>query len=160
MSAPRDHYKTLQVAPEADPEVIGAAYQVLAGRLHPETDASGIHEYRKAELDRAYAVLVDPARRQAYDAERRIELTAVGPGPEPETDEVTAQHDGADHGHANGTRLDFGRYTGWTLAEIAAEDADYLRWLSRHSSGLRFRGEINRLLHDVAETAYSPRAAR
>jgi hypothetical protein len=35
-----------------------------------------------------------------------------------------------------------------TLREIAAEDVDYLRWLTRHSSGIRFRGEIQRMLRD------------
>jgi len=35
---------------------------------------------------------------------------------------------------------------GWSLAALARHDPDYLRWLSRHSSGLRFRDEIQRLL--------------
>lgn len=47
---------------------------------------------------------------------------------------------------ADSPRLDFGRYQGWTLADLARTDPDYLRWLRRHSSGLRFRSEINRLL--------------
>jgi hypothetical protein len=37
-----------------------------------------------------------------------------------------------------------------TLREIAAQDTEYLRWLSRHSSGLRFRHEIDRILRDLA----------
>jgi hypothetical protein len=45
-----------------------------------------------------------------------------------------------------GMRLDFGRYAGWTLGDIAREDADYLRWLSRHSAGIRYRSAILRLL--------------
>jgi hypothetical protein len=38
--------------------------------------------------------------------------------------------------------LDFGRYQGWTIADLARRDPDYLRWLSRHSSGIRFRSAI------------------
>ncbi len=44
------------------------------------------------------------------------------------------------------TKLDFGRYAGWSLRDLARHDPDYLRWLSRHSSGLRYRTEIGRLL--------------
>jgi hypothetical protein len=49
-------------------------------------------------------------------------------------------------------KLDFGRYAGWTLAELAAHDADYLRWLSRHSAGIRYRRAILRLLRDQEES--------
>jgi curved DNA-binding protein CbpA len=48
------------------------------------------------------------------------------------------------------SQLDFGRYAGWTLRDLARHDPDYLRWLSRHSSGLRYRSEILRLLPDTA----------
>ncbi|MEO6059376.1 MAG: hypothetical protein ABIQ05_05365 [Candidatus Limnocylindria bacterium] len=44
------------------------------------------------------------------------------------------------------TRLDFGHYIGMTIAELAAVDADYLRWLERHPSGHRYRSEIQRVL--------------
>ncbi|HEY7847323.1 MAG TPA: hypothetical protein VIC83_03910 [Candidatus Limnocylindria bacterium] len=44
------------------------------------------------------------------------------------------------------TRLDFGHYAGRTIAELAAADPDYLRWLERHPSGTRYRAEIRRVL--------------
>jgi hypothetical protein len=44
------------------------------------------------------------------------------------------------------TRLDFGHYSGYTIAELAARDPDYLRWLERHPSGTRYRKEIHRVL--------------
>jgi len=28
--------------------------------------------------------------------------------------------------------LDFGRYRGWTLAQVARQDRDFLEWLQRH----------------------------
>jgi hypothetical protein len=62
------------------------------------------------------------------------------------SDRIRNQSD--DDGSAD-ARLDFGRYEGWTLRELARHDADYLRWLSRHSSGIRFRGPILRLLADL-----------
>jgi hypothetical protein len=42
--------------------------------------------------------------------------------------------------------LDFGRYEGWSIADLARRDPDYLRWLRRHSSGIRFRREIDATL--------------
>jgi hypothetical protein len=44
------------------------------------------------------------------------------------------------------TTLDFGRYAGWSVAELARHDPDYLRWLSRHSSGIRYRSAIAKVL--------------
>jgi hypothetical protein len=45
--------------------------------------------------------------------------------------------------------LDFGHYAGHTMAELAAVDPDYLRWLERHPSGTRYRAEIHRVLGEV-----------
>jgi hypothetical protein len=42
--------------------------------------------------------------------------------------------------------IDFGRYAGWRLKDLAKQDPDYLRWLSRHSSGVRYRNQIIALL--------------
>jgi curved DNA-binding protein len=149
----KDFYKVLQVDPEADQDVIAAAHKALARKLHPETDLTGVHEVRMAQLNRALATLTDPAARRAYDAERNSELVAVGPGIEGRdearlasgalTERVQA---GANGEGIAAMRLDFGRYAGWTLGEIARQDADYLRWLSRHSAGIRYRSAIFRLL--------------
>ena len=42
--------------------------------------------------------------------------------------------------------LDFGHHAGRTIAELAVSDPDYLRWLARHPSGVRYRSEITRVL--------------
>ena len=44
------------------------------------------------------------------------------------------------------TRLDFGQHAGMTIEELGRVDPDYLRWLERHSSGVRYRAEIHRVL--------------
>lgn len=52
-------------------------------------------------------------------------------------------------GHASSfdaTRLDFGHHAGRTIAELAESDPDYLHWLARHPSGIRYRAEITRVL--------------
>lgn len=160
MSELPDYYRILQVDPEADPEIVTAAFRVLARRLHPDRDITGVHEFRMAELNRAYSVLRDPAQRRQYDTERTLAgpMRAMGPGMvDPATErrgglaarmQAMAGADGSVSSSAapGETRLDFGRYAGMTLREIAAQDTEYLRWLSRHSSGLRFRSEIERIL--------------
>lgn len=65
-----DHYRTLQVTRDAEPEVIERAYRALSLKHHPDV----VSESRRAEANRrmqainaAYAVLRDPLRRRGYD---------------------------------------------------------------------------------------------
>ena len=152
-------YKLLQVDPEADPEVITAAYKVLLDKLHLARAARGVTEFREAELKRAYAVLSDPGKRNAYDAEHAPVAFSIGPADGPESapipvgglsGRIAAQDGGtAAQAHDDGppaVRLNFGRYAGHSLEEILHLDGEYLRWLSRHSSGLRYRNAIMKLL--------------
>lgn len=186
-SSERDYYKVLQVDAGADPEVITAAFRVLARRLHPDRDLTGVHEVRMAELNRAYGVLRDPETRQDYDAERAERLSPVGPGVHPEGEPsaqmahvvVSVGVDGTPDGGsmasggltrrvAMGTsnwaqqasatediQLDFGRYAGSSIRDLAHRDPDYLRWLARHSSGIRFRREIARILEGRLGDSYA-----
>ena len=50
------------------------------------------------------------------------------------------------------TRLDFGHHAGRTIEELAVADPDYLRWLERHPSGVRYRAEIRRVLGTVSNS--------
>lgn len=153
----RDFYKVLQVDPEADPVVIAAAYHALAAKLHPETDISRVDEVRLAELTRALATLQDPVARRAYDERRNSELIPMGPGEGPGfhriaggalTERMQAGPNGAS---VDTLTIGFGRYAGWTLGALVRTDPNYLRWLSRHSSGIRYRGAILRLLGEQEE---------
>ncbi len=61
-------YEVLQVSPRAGTEVIRAAYRCLAQHLHPDKHAGDeTANERLAQINHAYAVLSDPARRQSYD---------------------------------------------------------------------------------------------
>lgn len=62
----RSYYRILHVQPEAPLEVIRASYRTLMGTLRHHPDLGGDHEVA-ALINEAYAVLSDPARRQAYD---------------------------------------------------------------------------------------------
>lgn len=66
-----DHYRTLQVTRDAEPEVIERAYKALCFKYHPDRAGSGRqHEStrRMQSINAAYEVLRDPVRRARYDA--------------------------------------------------------------------------------------------
>jgi curved DNA-binding protein CbpA len=150
-----DYYKVLEVDPEADPDVIEAAYRALSAKLSPETDLTGLHRVRQAELDHAFAILSNSIQRRAYDTRRADELVPVGPGSASDATPRLAAgalservQAGLNGENLAGLTLDFGRYAGWSLGELAAQDPAYLVWLARHSSGIRYRRAIMRLLRD------------
>lgn len=67
------YYTLLDIPVEAPAEAIAAAYQAQRERYRPErvttlgSEFERIAVTRLAELERAYAILADPARRSAYD---------------------------------------------------------------------------------------------
>ena len=143
MELDRDAYEVLQVSPRAHADVIRAAYRALAALYHPDADGSQMSQRRMAELNAAYAELRSEDRRKAYDRARaRLASTSVSSG--------VASFTVAGAGTGTTTRdpdmLDFGRYQGWTIQQLARQDPDYLRWLSRHSSGIRYRARIEKVL--------------
>ena len=141
-----DLYDVLQVHPRAHPTVVTAAYRALARIWHPDANPAGA-QAAMVRLNRAYAILRDPATRGAYDQQRERKSAPAAPTPSPQPNRMTAPK--------HGTTLNYGRYAGWTLDQLARHDPDYLRWLSRHTSGLRLRPEIERLLN-ARPTAATP----
>jgi curved DNA-binding protein CbpA len=142
----RDPYRILQVHPDADPDVVRAAYRVLARKLHPDASAplDELAERRMTDLNWAYALVRDPVKRKVWESDRR---RAPPPTPaESATHGAPRGPLGADGGEL---RLDFGRYQGWTLSEVVRRDPDYLDWLRRHQSGARYRDAIDILLRSV-----------
>lgn len=66
-------YAVLNVAPDADPAVIEAAYKALIKKYHPDMLAGtpGGDLRRAAEINEAFQVLRDPDRRARYDYDER-----------------------------------------------------------------------------------------
>jgi curved DNA-binding protein CbpA len=62
----QDHYDTLQVSANADPDTIHRVYRILAQRFHPDNQDTGSAERFRA-LSEAYDVLSNPERRAQYD---------------------------------------------------------------------------------------------
>ena len=136
-----DPYKVLQVLPTADQEVLRAAFRALAMKYHPDRDPSTRAARRMIELNQAYALVRDSETRAQLDRARQrtsYDFNGTAGNGEAVAPPVRAE--------SAGTRLEQGRYAGWTLRDLAAHDPDYLRWLSRHASGLRYRNEIVRIL--------------
>jgi len=65
-----DHYTILQVDPQADMDVIRAAYRRLAAQYHPDIDPSPDATEKMKLLNIAYSVLSNPQKRQEYDMSR------------------------------------------------------------------------------------------
>ena len=92
---PMDPYKVLQVDPEAEDEVIHAAYRRLARKYHPDVNAGPDGSARMASINAAWELLGDPLRRAAFDRQapsrppwsggtrraRRGRRRGGGPGP-------------------------------------------------------------------------------
>ena len=65
-----NHYECLGVAPGAEDAVIRAAYRALMRLYHPDMNDDGQAQSRVREITAAFAVLRDPQKRAAYDAQR------------------------------------------------------------------------------------------
>jgi curved DNA-binding protein CbpA len=143
MSHQVDPYRVLQVTTTAEQEVIHAAYRALALKYHPDRDGTTYARRRMLELNAAYSLVRDERAREAWDEAQRTVRHA----------ETGARITAPPRSPAAGTRIPFGRYQGWTLRDLARQDPEYLRWLSRHSSGIAYRTEIYQILGRAASAA-------
>jgi curved DNA-binding protein CbpA len=161
----RDPYEILQVHQNAVPEVIEAAYRTLARLHHPDRTDDPDADSAMADLNWAYAVLREPSLRASYDSSH-VAIAVETPAA---ADDGERQDDGSAHptlservahateaaierdaGNPANTTLDFGRFAGMTLRQIARVEPSYLEWLRRHSSGLRYRHQIDKVLDSLA----------
>ncbi len=68
----KDYYQILGISPDAGEEDIKKAYRRLALKWHPDRNpGSPDAAERFKEISEAYAVLIDPVKRQQYDLSRR-----------------------------------------------------------------------------------------
>ena len=154
-----DLYKVLNVDPAAAAEVIRAAYRALARRDHPDVSADPAASWKMAELNAAFEVLGAAERRAVYDQSRRALAAttdtppgrpaapaAPGPTAGPTIDRQPLGARAAAQAQS-GTVLDFGRYAGWSLTDLARHDPDYLEWLARTMIGRAYQDEIDKLLN-------------
>jgi hypothetical protein len=62
----KNYYEILQIALNAEPEIVDAAYRRLALKYHPDHDPSPYANIRMQEINEAYEVLKDPQKRNKY----------------------------------------------------------------------------------------------
>jgi curved DNA-binding protein CbpA len=181
-----DPYKVLQVDPEAEDDVIAAAYRRLARKYHPDVGGGSEAAARMTALNAAWELIGDTVRRAAFDRQRAVEAAlgrrvaeagassagrspAPFPGRTPDPETVSrdwtsgrsstgggydpsmrtadgAGAAGAPPGNPSGSVLNFGRFTGWSLGEIARTDLEYIEWLDRMPIGRPYRDEIDAIL--------------
>jgi curved DNA-binding protein CbpA len=67
MPAIRSLYDVLNVAPEAEPVVVEAAYKALIKKYHPDQAVEAPVSKDATAINEAFAVLKDPAKRADYD---------------------------------------------------------------------------------------------
>ena len=128
-----DHYTVLGVERDADRRTIQTAYRARARSTHPDFGGEGAD---MARINEAWRVLGDAERRATYDA-------TIGNDSHQAATPRRRQTRSSERGQRNGsTVLDFGRYEGWTIRDVANVDDDYLQWLQRTSLGRPLRAEI------------------
>lgn len=141
-----DFYALLGVPHDSGFREIQAAYRRLARRHHP--DAGGDGRYMIA-LNKAWAILGDPDRRADYDQKRLDAVIRRSAPVEPKPDPVQRTRPTPviePVGRRSGTVLDFGRYVGWSIGQLASYDPEYLQWLERTPIGRPLQPEIRAIL--------------
>lgn len=64
----KDYYKILEISSKAAPEEIKKSYRKLAIKFHPDHNSGDPNcEEKFKEITEAYAVLIDPKKREQYD---------------------------------------------------------------------------------------------
>jgi hypothetical protein len=71
VSVIESHYAVLQIDPEAEPEIIEAAYRRLSRKYHPDVSAAPDAVDRMRAINAAYATLSNSGRRVIYDRQLR-----------------------------------------------------------------------------------------
>ena len=75
MQRPPSPYQVLNVSPDAEPEVIEAAYKALMKKYHPDRRDGAAA--RATDLNAAFNILRDPHRRARHDADEKARRSPV-----------------------------------------------------------------------------------
>jgi curved DNA-binding protein CbpA len=160
----RKYHPDLAETPEAAAKMasINAAWEMIG-------DPAARSAYDRAKAARQ-ATSAAPAAPSAPSAHRPATPPAAPPTPPPDvvsrdwTSVRSTQGGGFDesmraaegHGAAgpppgrpSGTVLNFGRYAGWSLGEVARHDIEYIEWLDRAPIGRNYRAEVDSILRST-----------
>ncbi len=145
------------MVPSATSREIRDAYRARARLAHPDLAGEDSIGWMR-DLNAAWELLKDPARRAAHDAAAGVPASAAPPkataGRAPTPEESLRSREpwtgaaGPPPGRPLGTTLATGIYAGWSLAQVARRDPGYLVWLRDRPEGKRHAAEITRLLEE------------
>lgn len=68
MKTQTSYYEVLGVGPNAEPDALRKAYRRLARKHHPDVNVDPRAHENMARINEAFSTLIDPARRNEYDA--------------------------------------------------------------------------------------------
>ena len=157
----RDPYEVLGVPRTATTRLIRAAYVERARRLHPDiVGLRGLDGMR--ELNEAWEILKDAARRAAYDLSTGAPASAAATSDSPYGSDDPNRPFwtgamGPPPGRPWGPKLDFGIYEGWSIGEISRRDRGYLMWLRDKPEVEAIRADIDKLVNPDAEEEPLPK---
>lgn len=135
---------------------IGAAMGPAAER--PET--AGARGTGSTGGPRAEAPGTGPRRPETVSRDQTSGRSSVGGGYEPSMRRAGGEGAaGAPPGQPSGSVLNFGRYAGWSLGEIARSDLEYIEWLDRMPIGRSYRDEIDAILRRTGRRRSAPAEA-
>jgi hypothetical protein len=137
-----DPYRILNVSRDAERHVIRAAYRALAWRWHP--DRGGAAE-QMIRINQAWRILGDASRRAAFDAAVVARATAPTPAAAPAAEDPATVQRPPKAAPEPGV-IDFGRYAGWSIDQLAHHDPNFLEWLVRMPAGRPYAGQIRDVL--------------
>jgi curved DNA-binding protein CbpA len=98
---PPDPYKILQVDPEAEDEVIQAAYRRLAQKYHPDRSTGQAAIDRMVAINAAWETIGDPKRRATFDQARHVTAAQATP-PGPQSSPASGGRPSSPAGHPSG----------------------------------------------------------
>lgn len=113
------HYDTLEVSPQASPEVVRAAYRSLMQRHHPDRQGgdAATATAQAAAITQAYNVISDPGQRAAYDQRLAAASAQIAPASLHGAADMRASARTRATSHAAGAGRGIGT---WTLATVTA----------------------------------------
>jgi curved DNA-binding protein CbpA len=169
----RDPYRVLGVAPGSAPREIRDAYRHRARMAHPDLAGDESASWMR-DLNAAWEILKDPARRAEYDAAAgrgaaNGSADGAGGAGSGSGGAVNGPDQGREPWHgaagrppgpAYGTTLESGIYAGWSLAQVSRRDRGYLTWLRERPEGRRYSAEIDRILGSGSRAPDGPSSDR
>jgi len=155
-----DPYRVLNVPRDAKRHEIRAAYRTLAWQWHPD---HGGAPGQMIEINEAWRILGHEDRRAAYDAAARRPAVAARQPAGPQSKAAPEAERPVQAARVPGV-IDYGRYAGWSIDELAIHDPDYLQWLVRMPAGRQYATRIREIFdrndRQAAERAPKPAPRR